>query len=303
MPAAHARAAVTAHGVDLVDEDDRRRVGLGLLEEVAHAAGADAHEHLDEVGARDRVEGHPGLAGDGAREERLAGAGRAVQEHTLGDLGADGLELGRLGEELLDLTELLDRLVAPGDVGERGLRGVLGHELGLGLAELHDAAATALHAAHEPEQDQHDQQDRQEREEQGHERVGGGVLDVEALELLVGDGSLGGLHEARPLVAEPGGPHLLVVLLEGRLDLLLALDERDRLDLVVLEVLDHRGRLDLAVAVGGRRELEDADHDEGDDDDPEPGALQDLLDIHGASAHPLLGESTVGEPYTRTGHA
>src|SRR5690606_41943690 len=39
---AHARAAVTAHGIDLVDEDDARRVLLGLLEHVAHAAGADA---------------------------------------------------------------------------------------------------------------------------------------------------------------------------------------------------------------------------------------------------------------------
>jgi hypothetical protein len=36
----------------------RGRVGLGLLEQVAHAGGADADEHLDEVGAGDRVERH-----------------------------------------------------------------------------------------------------------------------------------------------------------------------------------------------------------------------------------------------------
>jgi hypothetical protein len=52
VPAAQAGAAVAADGVDLVDEDDGGRLGLGLLEEVAHAAGADAHEHLDEVRAR-----------------------------------------------------------------------------------------------------------------------------------------------------------------------------------------------------------------------------------------------------------
>ena len=51
VPAAEARAAVTADGVDLVDEDDAGRVLLALLEEVAHAAGADADEHLDEVRA------------------------------------------------------------------------------------------------------------------------------------------------------------------------------------------------------------------------------------------------------------
>ena len=71
------------------------RVGLGLLEQVADPAGADADEHLDEVRAGDRVERHAGLAGDGAGEQRLAGAGRAVEQHALGDLGADGLELGR----------------------------------------------------------------------------------------------------------------------------------------------------------------------------------------------------------------
>ena len=131
VAAAEARTAVPADGVDLVDEDDGRRVGLGLLEQVTDPGGADTDEHLDEVRAGDRVEGHAGLAGDGAREQRLAGAGRAVEQHALGDLGADRLELRRLLEELLDLLELLDGLVDPGDVGERGLRRVLGDELGL----------------------------------------------------------------------------------------------------------------------------------------------------------------------------
>ena len=103
VAAAEAGAAVPADGVDLVDEDDGRGVGLGLLEQVAHAGGADADEHLDEVRAGDRVERHAGLAGDGAGQQRLAGAGRAVQQHALGDLGADRLELRRLLQELLDL--------------------------------------------------------------------------------------------------------------------------------------------------------------------------------------------------------
>ena len=64
--AAQAGAALAADGVDLVDEDDARRVALGLIEQVAHAAGADADEHLDELRARDAEEGHARLAGDGA---------------------------------------------------------------------------------------------------------------------------------------------------------------------------------------------------------------------------------------------
>ena len=88
VTAAHAGAAVPADGVDLVDEDDGRGVGLGLLEQVADPAGADADEHLDEVRAGDRVERHARLAGHRAGQQRLAGAGRAVQQHALGDLGA-----------------------------------------------------------------------------------------------------------------------------------------------------------------------------------------------------------------------
>ena len=52
-----AHAACAADGVDLVDEDEARRVGACGGEEVAHAGRADADEHLDEVRARDRVEG------------------------------------------------------------------------------------------------------------------------------------------------------------------------------------------------------------------------------------------------------
>ena len=111
VAAAEAGAAVPADGVDLVHEHDRRGVRLGLLEQVAHPGGADADEHLDEVRAGDRVERHAGLAGHRPGQQRLAGAGRAVEQHALGDLGADRLELGRVLQELLDLLELLDRLV------------------------------------------------------------------------------------------------------------------------------------------------------------------------------------------------
>ena len=86
VAAAEARAAVPADGVDLVDEDDAGRVLLPLLEEVAHARGAHADEHLDEVGAGDREEGHVGLAGDGAREEGLAGARGPIRRTPLGIL-------------------------------------------------------------------------------------------------------------------------------------------------------------------------------------------------------------------------
>src|SRR3990172_3849193 len=79
VAAARAGAALAADRVDLVDEDDARRVALGLLEEVAHPAGADANEHLHELGAGDAEEGHARLAGDGAAPQHLPPARRADQ--------------------------------------------------------------------------------------------------------------------------------------------------------------------------------------------------------------------------------
>jgi hypothetical protein len=116
VPAADAGAAATADGVELVDEDDRRARLARLLEQVAHAAGADADEHLHELRGRDGEERHAGLAGHGARQQRLAGAGRADQQHALGDLGADAQVLLRVLQEVDDLLELLLRLGVAGDV-------------------------------------------------------------------------------------------------------------------------------------------------------------------------------------------
>ena len=169
VAAAEAGAALAADRVDLVDEDDAGAVLLGLLEQVAHPGGADADEHLDEVRTGDREERHARLARDGARQQRLAGAGRAVEQHALGDLGAERLVARRVLQEVLDLVELLDRLVDAGDVGERRLRHVLVQLLGLRLAEAEAHPAAALHAGEHHEQaDQ--QQQRQQVDQQRAER-------------------------------------------------------------------------------------------------------------------------------------
>ena len=131
VAAAEAGAAMAADRVDLVDEDDAGRVLLGLLEHVAHAAGADADEHLDEVGARDGEERHVGLAGDGAGEQRLAGAGRADEQRAARDAAAEALELLRIAQELDDLLQVVLGLVDAGDVLERDAAVPLGQKLGL----------------------------------------------------------------------------------------------------------------------------------------------------------------------------
>src|SRR5207248_116740 len=83
VAAAEARATMAADGVDLVHEHDAGRRLLRLLEEVAHARGADADEHLDEIRSRDREERDARLTGDGTREQRLTGTRRAVEQDAL----------------------------------------------------------------------------------------------------------------------------------------------------------------------------------------------------------------------------
>ena len=46
MSTAETRTTLTADGVDLVDEDDARRILLRLFEQIANTRGADADEHL-----------------------------------------------------------------------------------------------------------------------------------------------------------------------------------------------------------------------------------------------------------------
>ena len=149
VTAAEAGAALAADRVDLVDEHDAGRRLLGLFEQVADARGADADEHLDEVGTRDREERNARFARDRASEQRLAGARRAQQQHALGNARAERLELLRILEELDDLAELFFGLFDPGDVGERHLRPVFGQQLRARSPERERLAAAALRLAQE----------------------------------------------------------------------------------------------------------------------------------------------------------
>ena len=49
VAAAKTCATLSSDSIDLVDKHDTRGVALGLVEKVADARGADAHEHLDKL--------------------------------------------------------------------------------------------------------------------------------------------------------------------------------------------------------------------------------------------------------------
>ena len=88
VAAERAGRAAAPERIELVDEDDAGRGLARLLEQIAHARRADADEHLDEFGAGDGEERHPGLAGHRAGEQGLAGAGRPDQQDALGNMRA-----------------------------------------------------------------------------------------------------------------------------------------------------------------------------------------------------------------------
>ena len=289
VAAADAGAAVAANGVDFVNEDDGGRVGLGLFEQVTDAGRADTDEHLNEVRAGDGEEGNARLAGDGAGQEGLAGAGRAVQQHTLGDLGADRLELGRFLQELLDFLEFLDGFISAGDVHEGHLRHVLVDHLGLGLAELHDLRTAALHAGHqEPEQRAEEDDGDQEREESGEPVALDRLVGVAACGFGVGDG-LDHVHRAGIDEEELDAlalvlPVDLEVVLEHQVHAVFAVEDLRLLNLVVGQQPQALVRVDPGGTAGSqccKSHKEHADHN----NDPDARALEETLSFH------LFGDS------------
>ena len=89
-----------------------------------------------------REERHAGLAGDGARQQRLAGAGRADQQNALRDARAEPAERCRVAQEGDDFLQLDLGLVDAGHVVEGHLRVGLDIDLGARLADRHQAAET-----------------------------------------------------------------------------------------------------------------------------------------------------------------
>ena len=168
VSAAETRSPLAAHGVDLVDEDDARRVLLALFEQVAHPAGPDAHEHFDEVRAADGEEGNVGFPGDGAGQQGLARSGRPHEQHSLGNPPSEALELLRFLEEIDDFLKLFLWLVDAGHVLEGDLLLLVRRQLRPAAPEGHGAIARRLHLPNEEEEESHDEEDRQPAQ-QGHD--------------------------------------------------------------------------------------------------------------------------------------
>ena len=125
VSAAKTRSSLTSDGIDFIDEDETRGVGLRCLEEGTDTRGADTDIHFDEVGSGDGIERDAGLACDSLGKKGLTGARRADKEHAMRQFRPQSCVFVRRMEVIDKLDEFGFRLVASGDIGETDLRGSL----------------------------------------------------------------------------------------------------------------------------------------------------------------------------------
>ena len=156
VTAAQASAALPADGVDLVDEDDAREFFLWPARRGPERGRRRRRRTSRRSPEPEMVKTAPRPTGT-ARANSLAGAGRAVEQHAQGNLGAEGLVAAGILQGSPDLVELLDRLIGAGHIGEGGLGHVLDTTAAFELPnEAHPPAG--LHPG-----EQHEQRDQQQQ--------------------------------------------------------------------------------------------------------------------------------------------
>ena len=160
VPAAQSRAAVTPDRVDFVDKDQTRRVFFGLFKHIAHARRADADEHFNKIGTRNRKERHVRFARNRFRQQRLARPRRSDQQHAAGDFSAQALEPFGVFQIIDDFDQILFGFINARDIGESDFALPLYHA-GAGFAEAHRLAVSRRHLAHKEHPHADEQNERQ----------------------------------------------------------------------------------------------------------------------------------------------
>ena len=166
MAAAQTRTALTAHRINLINEDNAGSIALRLVKEVAHPRGTDAHKHLHEFAAAYREERHISLTGYRACHQGFSCARRSDQQDTFGNARAQRLELLPRFEEINHLQQFLLGLFHTGHI-VKGHRGPIGRdESGAAATETHRLIICPSCLTEEEEQQTTEDDKRQEVEHQ-----------------------------------------------------------------------------------------------------------------------------------------
>ncbi len=137
--------------IDLVDENDTRRLLLGLLEHVADTGRAHADKHFDKIGAGDREERHFSFTRDRLGQQRLTRSRLPYHEHATGNTTAQLLETAGVAQKFDQLLHVFLCLFNTCHIGKRRGDLILPQQLGFTLSKAHRAATTSrstLHLSH-----------------------------------------------------------------------------------------------------------------------------------------------------------
>ena len=280
VSAAQARAAMPAHGIDFVDENDAGRVLLGLFEHVAHPRCAHADEHFHEIRAGNGEKRHFGFAGNGSRQQGLAGSGGTDHEHTFRDLAAKFLELAGIFQEVDDFDHFLLGFLDARDVGKGDVHLVLAQQTGAALAEGHGPASArgALHLAHEVGPEANENQYRKGGDQQLQEHrllLGRFTAEFDALRLQQADqGGVAGLG----VVGDEGLARRALLAFDD-----LAL-ERDRIDIVALHVGEKLRIIDGGRLTGVHAELAENSEQNDGQRNPEQNLFRQIVQVSPTAA-------------------
>ena len=92
VPPSQTCSAVSAHSVDLVNENDTWRVLLALVEQVPYPGGSYTHKHLHKIGTADGKERHAGLTRDSFGQKGFTCAWRTHEQDSLWYLATEPLK-------------------------------------------------------------------------------------------------------------------------------------------------------------------------------------------------------------------
>ena len=162
MAAAQAGAALAADRINFIDKHDAGGMALGLVKQVAHAAGADADKHFNEFGTGNREERHPGFTGNRFRDQGFTGSWRANQQHTLGNARAELDELLRFAQEFDHFFQLLLGFIDARDIIKGDGWMIAGEHARPGFAEGHGRIVAALRLPENKEKDSTQNQEGQD---------------------------------------------------------------------------------------------------------------------------------------------
>src|SRR5580704_9665314 len=148
-------AALSADGVQFVNENDARCMAFSLLKQIAYPRRTHANKHFHKIAPADQKERHLGLPRDGPSKQRFTCTWRSDKKHTLWNAGTHSLILFRILEKVHDFLQFEFGFVAPRHIlkGDAGIR--IRYEASAALANGEKRLTRTTHSASKqvPKQD------------------------------------------------------------------------------------------------------------------------------------------------------